>query len=162
MPNDYEAMLVEIEGKLVDITCYDALAEMLAACRKAGYSCMINSAYRDIVSQQQIWDERVQQHIKAGYSKKRAEEIVGLSVAIPGTSEHHLGLAVDLGGSYSMYSWLGKNSWKYGFIVRYPTGKTAITGITYEPWHFRYLGEELAKEVYDSKLTLEEYFANIG
>ena len=60
-----------------------------------------------------------------------------------------------------MYNWLAKNGWKYGFILRYPTGKMAITGITYEPWHFRYLGEELAKEVYDSKLTLEEFFANM-
>jgi D-alanyl-D-alanine carboxypeptidase len=83
------------------------------------------------------------------------------SVAVPGTSEHHLGLAADIGGGEAMYAWMRDNSWKYGFIVRYPEGKTEYTGIIYEPWHIRYVGVELAKELHDLGLCMEEYMEMI-
>ena len=79
----------------------------------------------------------------------------------PGTSEHELGLAVDINGaSYDLYIWLQQNSWRYGFIQRYPEDKTAITGISHEPWHYRYVGKEAAGEIYESGLCLEEYLGS--
>ena len=90
------------------------------------------------------------------------------AVAIPGTSEHQLGLAVDLVDanmqdltsaqeSTETQKWLMANSWRYGFIHRYPNGKTDITGIIYEPWHYRYVGKDAAQEIFNRDITLEEY-----
>ena len=89
-------------------------------------------------------------------------------VALPGTSEHQLGLALDLvDESYQnldegqentkVQKWLMQNSWRYGFILRYPTDKSSVTGIIYEPWHYRYLGRDMARDVYESGLCLEEF-----
>ena len=88
-------------------------------------------------------------------------------VAIPGYSEHELGLAVDINAdkerSYGeeVYCWLAENAWRYGFILRYPQGKEEITGIDYEPWHYRYVGYEAAKTIYEEDITLEEYLEGI-
>ena len=101
-----------------------------------------------------------------------AEEMAATVVARPGTSEHQLGLAVDIvdSRSYSLtdyqatlpaQKWLMAHSWEYGFILRYPDDKTDVTGIIYEPWHYRYVGKELAKELYNAGLTLEEYLQNL-
>ena len=89
-------------------------------------------------------------------------------VALPGTSEHQLGLALDLvDESYQnldegqentkVQKWLMQNSWRYGFILRYPNDKSSVTGIIYEPWHYRYLGRDMARDVYESGLCLEEF-----
>ena len=84
-------------------------------------------------------------------------------VAIPGTSEHELGLAVDINAdkerssNEEVYNWLAENAWRYGLILRYPQGKEGITGIDYEPWHYRYVGKEVAKQIYEEGITLEEY-----
>ena len=89
--------------------------------------------------------------------------MAGQWVAIPGTSEHELGLAVDINAdkeqssNEEVYNWLAENAWRYGFILRYPQGKEDITGIDYEPWHYRYVGKEVAKEIYEAGITLEEY-----
>ena len=86
-----------------------------------------------------------------------------LRVAKPGTSEHQLGLAVDINqeGTRStasqVYSWLEEHAWEYGFIQRYPEGKSQITGITNEPWHYRYVGNPAAEEITRQGITLEEY-----
>ena len=103
-----------------------------------------------------------------GYSRERAETEAGEQVAIPGTSEHQLGLAVDIVDiSYQLLDrsqedtavqkWLMEHSWEYGFILRYPDGKSEITGITYEPWHYRYVGRENAEQIYRRGFCLEEY-----
>ena len=157
VPADYETKLVYLEGYRVDITCRSALSKMLNACRSAGYACELNSAYRDINYQQKLWDNRYNNYIKAGKTPEEATKLTGQVVAIPGTSEHHLGLAVDITGTQGMYNWLAKHSWEYGFILRYPADKIHVTGIIYEPWHFRYVGKEMAKDIYQSGLTLEEY-----
>jgi len=94
-------------------------------------------------------------------------------VALPGTSEHQTGLAVDIvdAGYQSLdekqertavQQWLMKNSWRYGFILRYPNHKSDITGIYYEPWHYRYVGKEAAKEIYEKDICLEEYIKEIN
>ena len=96
-----------------------------------------------------------------------AEETAMEWVALPGTSEHQLGLAVDINADTSkcsrddVYNWLLENSYKYGFIQRYPSGKTSITRVANEPWHYRYVGKEAAEEIHQSGLCLEEYVENL-
>ena len=105
-----------------------------------------------------------------GYSRAVAAEIAKESVAVPGTSEHQLGLAVDIvaDGYYVLdytqaktatQAWLMEHCWEYGFILRYPENTTEITGIIYEPWHYRYVGTEVSLELRDLGITLEEYLA---
>ena len=111
--------------------------------------------------------------IAQGYSPSDARIEAAKAVAIPGTSEHQLGLAVDIVDlryqvldagqeDTATQQWLMQNSWKYGFILRYPNDKTAVTGIIYEPWHYRYVGRENAKAIYESGLCLEEYLQAQG
>ncbi|MGN1111241.1 MAG: D-alanyl-D-alanine carboxypeptidase family protein [Oscillospiraceae bacterium] len=94
------------------------------------------------------------------YGQKEADRIS----ARPGFSEHQLGMAIDVNSLEESFEntaegqWLAEHCWEYGFIIRYPKGKEEITGYSFEPWHIRYLGKELAKDVYESGLTLEEYF----
>lgn len=162
VPEDYERDLVYIQGYQVDATCREALEDMLSDCRNEGYFCELNSAYRSVGTQQYLWDNRYNNYIVGGYSEEEANRLTGQVVAVPGTSEHHLGLAVDITGSDSMYAWLAEHSWEYGFILRYPDDKIEVTGIIYEPWHFRYVGKELAKDIYESGLCLEEYLAMLA
>lgn len=161
VPKDYNLNLVKIGSFRVDASCLESLQQMMADCKAAGYSCQLNSTYRSVATQQAMWDTRYKKYTSQGYSGEEANRIIGQSVAVPGTSEHHTGLAVDIKGSNGMYAWLAKNSWKYGFILRYPDNKIDITGIIYEPWHFRYVGSVMAKDIYDSGLTLEEYFTKL-
>jgi len=157
VPDDYESELVDFEGYQVDARCHDALKEMVTACRSAGFVCNLSSAYRSYNYQTTLFQRKVDKLMAAGYTRAAAEAETGRSIAIPGTSEHQLGLAVDLKNTSSTYQWLGENSWKYGFILRYPYGETALTGIYYEPWHFRYVGNELAAELFELDVCLEEY-----
>lgn len=113
--------------------------------------------------QQQILDERIQEYENQGDSRKEAEKAVEEYVALPGTSEHQIGLSVDINAdtqkcsSDAVYQWLDENAYKYGFIKRYPADKTDITGISNEPWHYRYVGKEAAKAMKEQNLCLEEY-----
>ena len=157
VPEDYEMDLVEIDGFRVAAVCRDALEEMITDCNAAGHSCKISSAYRSYDRQVFLFERKVTKLMGQGYSREAAEKETALSIAVPGTSEHHLGLAVDMKSSSDTYAWLAEHSWEYGFILRYPYGKTDLTGIYYEPWHFRYVGDELAKELYDLGLCVEEY-----
>lgn len=157
MPEDFTPELVELQGFYVDITCRDNLEQMMADCNAAGHYCVLNSTYRDISFQQQLWDNRYNNYINNGKSKEEATELTWQVVAFPGTSEHHSGLAVDITGTDEMYQWLADHSWEYGFILRYAEDKTEQTGIIYEPWHFRYVGKEMAEDIYNSSLCLEEY-----
>ena len=161
VPETYEPDLVEYEGYWIDKSCLEPFEQLLAACNAAGYQYSLNSVYRSLEEQQQIWDDRMEGYMADGYSEEEALAIVSKSVAVPGTSEHHLGLAADVGGTLEMYSWMRENSWKYGFIVRYPDGKTEYTGIIYEPWHLRYVGTELAQELYELDLCMEEYMEKL-
>lgn len=157
VPADYEWDLVDYQGYQIQADCLEALEAMVAACRAAGYSCNVNSAYRSYDRQVFLFERKVTRLMERGYSRTAAEQEAALSIAIPGTSEHQLGLAVDIKSGNATYSWLAKHSWEYGFILRYPYGKTEVTGIYYEPWHFRYVGTELAQELYELDLCVEEY-----
>lgn len=158
VPEDYEVNLVDFNGWKVDASCYDALVQMLSDCP---YAYTITSAYRSEASQQSIWDNRMATHQANGYSYNEALALTAAYVATPGTSEHQLGLAVDLSGANAQ-QWLREHCWEYGFILRYLDGKSDITGIAYERWHFRYVGTELAMELKDTGLCLEEYLNQLA
>lgn len=157
VPSDYELKLSSIEGFQFDSTGRDALQKMMDDCRAAGISCTINNTYRSKATQQRMWDRSVEQYMAAGMTKEEAEAETGKDTAIPGHSEHQTGLAVDINGSQEMYDWLAEHCWDYGFILRYPDNKINITGIIYEPWHFRYVGTELSLELKELGLCMEEY-----
>lgn len=169
LPDDWTVDLVTLDdGHRVDSRCYEAYMEMINACKAAGYSPVNCSSYRTQETQQSLYDNKVQRLISSGMSEDEAKAEAAKAVAIPGTSEHQLGLAVDLVDanmqdltsaqeSTETQKWLMANSWRYGFIHRYPNGKTDITGIIYEPWHYRYVGKDAAQEIFNRDITLEEY-----
>ncbi len=158
VPNKWTVYPVEVEnGWMVDARCYSLFVQMLADCREAGNETGINSAYRSTQEQQQIWDNRVAKYMEEGDSKENAIARVSREVAKPGYSEHQLGLAVDIDG-FAAHEWMAENSWRYGFIVRYPEDKQELTGTTYEPWHVRFVGTELAEILHTNNWCLEEYY----
>ena len=157
VPEDYETELVAFRGFQVSAAAHDAMGDLVDACNEAGFYCGVNSVYRSYEFQNSIWSEQVERYVARGYSRENAIATTNRSIAVPGTSEHQLGLAIDMDCGNDAYAWLAQNSWRYGFILRYPYGATEWTGILYEPWHFRYVGVELAKELYDLGLCMEEY-----
>lgn len=169
LPDDFEPNLVKwSNGALVGEECNDALKKMLDDCTAAGCSPEFKGSYRDIGHQRTLFNKILQEYRDKGYGD--AYERTLKRCAIPGTSEHHLGWAFDLTdrrypqkytGENNAVQWLSDNCWEYGFILRYPEDKTDITGIMGEPWHFRYVGVELAMELKDSGLCLEEYLDNL-
>lgn len=165
MPEDYSVELTELaNGQKVDSRIYPYLQEMFDAARAEGIYPIVREGYRTEEEQQETLDEKIQSYINEGYSRSRAEKTAKEWVALPGTSEHQLGIAVDINADKSkcsndeVYAWLAENAYKYGFILRYPLGKQEITGTSYEPWHYRYVGEDIAREIYEREICLEEYF----
>ena len=164
LPENHEVELTELSnGQKVDSRIYPALQEMFDAARADGVYPIVREGYRTAQQQQDILDERIQEYLSAGYSQEEAEEAARDWVALPGTSEHELGLAVDINadetlcGNDWVYAWLAENAHEYGFILRYPEGKEDLTGISFEPWHYRYVGMEAAQEIYAQGICLEEY-----
>ena len=165
MPEDYDPELVKLpNGKLAAAECYDILMKMIEDCTAAGCSPNIIGAHRTVGDQRVLFNNILQEYKDKGYGDAYSRTLQ--RCAIPGTSEHHLGLAFDITdkryekkytGENNAVQWLSEHCWEYGFIVRYPDDKTDITGIMSEPWHFRYVGTELAMELKDSGLCLEEY-----
>ena len=149
----------------VDSVCLEPLTRMLEDCVAAGYNYEFNSAYRSIATQRDILALRTKEYEEKGYSHTAAYGKARQTVALPGTSEHHLGLAVDIlnvkGAQKQALDWLGQHCWEYGFILRYAGEKAHITGIVNEPWHFRYVGREVSMDMKDSGLCLEEYLGAV-
>lgn len=160
LPEDWEApALIEMPGgETVDARIYEPLSQMLADAADEGLEPFVASGFRTRAEQQGFMDDKINEYRSQGYGESEARALAEDWIALPGTSEHELGLAADINGaSYDLYIWLQQNSWRYGFIQRYPEDKTDITGISHEPWHYRYVGKEAAKEIYESGLCLEEY-----
>ncbi len=136
---------------------YEHFISMFEAAKEEELTIIINSSYRTYNYQKSLWDRYAMQH-----GEKWANEYA----AQAGSSEHQTGMAIDV-TTYGAddfektqeFKWMGQNAYKYGFILRYPKDKTDITGYQYESWHYRYVGEELARKIYESGLTLDEYYA---
>lgn len=161
LPEDFSVSTAAMgDGQSVDARISDYLQAMLTDCTCAGYHPYIRSSYRTNSEQWQILNERISQYRGAGYSEEEALNAALQWVAYPGTSEHELGLAVDINDAQDdeeMYAWLADNAHRYGFVQRYPGDKVQITGISNEPWHYRYVGKSAADEMYRTGEVLEEY-----
>lgn len=159
-PDDIVSMSSQYSypGNSIRKEVYDAFKEMALAAKENKITLIVNSSYRDYKTQKDIYDD---------YADKNGKEYADKFAARPDYSEHQTGLALDIFtpgagmktfGETDAFKWLLNNSYKYGFILRYPEGKEKITGYAYEAWHYRYLGKDLAKKVYESGLTFDEYY----
>lgn len=168
IPDSWSTELTEVRGEPCSVICSEALSRMLDDCEAAGNEPVICSGYRDREYQTELYYNKIERLIYSGVSEADAPAQAAEVVAVPGTSEHELGLSFDISDSeYSTLDsgqestltqiWLMENSWRYGFILRYPNGTTDITGIIYEPWHYRYVGNIAAQEIHERGITLEEY-----
>ncbi len=169
--------LQSVEGyddRLFDVRAITELEALLSAAQKADMGLYLVSAYRTPERQAALFEKKTTSFENEGFDRQEAERQAAQWVARPYTSEHNLGLAVDLVSANwyennsdltaefentAHFEWLYENCANYGFILRYPKGKESITGVTYEPWHFRYVGVEHAKVIMDNDLTLEEYLS---
>jgi len=169
LPENYTVELTAIndEHQIASVAYEDYLL-MMEDCRAAGMKPVVCSSYRTMEYQEKLFRHRVEEYTEEGYSQEEAAALAGTSVAVPGTSEHQLGLAVDIVDNRNWnldesqakmptQQWLMENSWRYGWILRYPDEKSSLTGIIYEPWHYRYVGREIAAEIHELGLCLEEY-----
>ena len=171
LPEDFEVPeLTKLKGgHAIDSRVYPALQQMMDDCRAAGLNPVICSSYRTHDKQEELFQKKVNTLRKQGYSQEEAETEAARWVARPGTSEHETGLAVDIvDKSYQLLDekqaetpvqqWLMAHCAEYGFILRYPVEKSDLTGIGYEPWHYRYVGVEAAEEISERGICLEEYW----
>ena len=160
-PTAYDGNRLPVDSRIAD-----ALLDMAEGCKAAGLPVFLSSSYRSYSEQ----DALLQRKIGQGYDYDTAITIV----AAPGTSEHQTGLCCDITDRYrelkdssleetDTYKWLAAHCTDYGFIVRYPANKSggadSVTGVIYEPWHFRYVGVEVAKYITENDLSLEEFVA---
>ncbi len=157
-------------------TCAAALRDMINAGKKAGYSYTLYSGYRSYSSQHNKYYNKINSHKENGKTEEEAIRLTNQYYAPPGASEHHTGLAADvcipaivnkyacLHEAYDQteeFEWFSANAHKFGFILRYPLGDEDITGYNYEPWHYRFVGTDVATEIYNRNITLEEYVTEL-
>lgn len=169
LAESYVPVLATVDGRWeVDERIVDSVAEMLADCRKEGLEPLICSAYRSVDKQEELFVSRIARSEGDGLDGDAAVASAATVVAVPGASEHHTGLALDIvSNGYQLLDegqegtpenqWLREHCADYGFILRYPVGSTDETGIIYEPWHFRYVGKKAAKEIMERGITFEAY-----
>ena len=163
IPSDENINLIDYKGYRIADIAYNDLVDMDEAAQKDGVILQINNSYRSTDEQKQMFNDKLISYQNEGYSYEEAYSQTKLTVQEPGYSEHQTGLAIDFSESGNqihndqMWDWLKQNAYKYGFILRYPEDKYDITKITYEPWHYRYVGKEVAKYITQNNLTLEEY-----
>lgn len=168
LEHDFEVDLVEQAarygsiGERMEFETYAAFEEMFAAAQVDGFQLYVTSGYRGYEEQEEVF---------GGYLAEGGEERALQYAARPGYSEHQTGRAIDVftpGETTSSFAsspvakWLAEHAYEYGFILRYPKDKESLTGYSYEPWHYRYVGREAAAEIHERDLTLEEYVAVFG
>lgn len=173
IPTDYEFTLGTIKGSMrCDERIIEPLTQMFAAAKEDGVNLIVCSPYRDMARQEYLFERKVKGFLRTGMSYMDAYKTASITVTVPGASEHQVGLAVDIiSDTYTSLDegfadtpagqWLAAHSWEYGFILRYPLGKEEVTGIQYEPWHFRYVGVEAAEIITKDGITLEEFVENL-
>ena len=167
---DYTFTLGTIKGTMqCDERIIPDLFAMIEAAYNDGVNLVICSPYRNDSRQQMLFERKVNKYTAQGMSYMESYKLAAQAVTIPGSSEHQIGLALDIiTDNYSALNagfgdtpagvWLADHSYEFGFVIRYPEGKEDITGIEYEPWHLRYVGKNAAKVLYDESITLEEFW----
>lgn len=173
IPDDYTFELGYINSSMrCDERIIDDLRAMLQAAKEDRVSLVVCSPYRDDARQEYLFNRKITLYMKQGMSFVEAHQLASQAVTVPGASEHQIGLAFDIvSNTYSTLDegfgeteagkWLAENSCRFGFILRYPEGKEYITGIEYEPWHFRYVGVEAATVIMQNGMTLEEFWEEL-
>lgn len=167
LADDYSVDLTELRnGQSVDTRILLELQEMFDAARSEDIYPIVSDAYRTREDQQTLMDDVIQNYEDEGYSSEEASSKAEQVIAKPGTSEHETGLAIDIAGdddydqdTDSVLEWMNSNAYKYGFILRYPSGKESVTGAEAENDHYRYVGKEAAKVIHDQGICLEEYLS---
>lgn len=174
LPQDFSVSLTNVQsGERVDVRILAETTAMLEAAKNDGVTLTICSGYRSVSKQTALFEQDVKRYVSRGYSKEESEKLTMRTLQKPGYSEHHTGLAIDIvtPGHQTLdaafdrtdaYAWLSEHAAEYGFILRYPQDKEALTGIEYEPWHYRYVGKEHAQAIREDALCLEEYTASLG
>ena len=161
LPMDYEPAYEVVQNRFVmDSRAAPAARQMIADAWAQGVTLVVNSAYRPYSAQQRVYDAQYQEYLAQGYSQQDARLLTESYVAVPGHSEHQLGLAMDISAvddGKGSEDWLSIHAPDYGFILRYPADKTEVTRTAYESWHYRYVGTPIAREITDQGLCLEEY-----
>ncbi|MBE6766718.1 MAG: D-alanyl-D-alanine carboxypeptidase family protein [Ruminococcaceae bacterium] len=156
------------QGMSFDARAVADLNAMLAAANKEGARLLVISCFRTLTKQTNLYNAEVNKWLGRGYSEAEAKAKAGTIVAVPGTSDHNLGLAVDLNSveesfeNTKEFDWLQEHAAEYGFVMRYPKHKQDITKIIYEPWHYRYVGKEHAAKMNELDMCLEEYVEYLG
>lgn len=173
VPDDYEVKLTKLSGSMqCDERVKDVLLDMLNAASKENIKLIVCSPYRDYELQERLFEKKVNNYLSYGNSYMDAYKLASKAVIVPGASEHQLGIAFDIVTDYyrslnigfgetEAAKWLKKHCAEFGFILRYPKDKGEITGIMYEPWHFRYVGVEAATYIMENDLTLEEFWEDL-
>jgi len=169
IPEDYTFELGTIKGSMkCDKRIIEDLLAMLQGAKNDGINLVICSPYRDLNRQEVLFNRKIKTYMGRGMSYMDAYKISSQAVTVPGASEHQIGLALDIVcdnyfslnegfGETEAGRWLQEHSCEYGFTLRYPKGKEYITGIEYEPWHFRYVGKEAATVMKEKGICLEEF-----
>ena len=170
LPEDFTVKTAEVKGggQSLDYRVVPHYNDMVTAAEADGISLIPVSGYRSRQRQHNNFERKIKYYTDLGYGKAEATRIASEIVLMPGTSEHNAGLAMDFGtnGNYTLdenfaktdaFKWLSEHAADYGFILRYESDTKHITKITYEPWHWRYVGVKAAKEIKASGVTLEEY-----
>lgn len=165
LPEDFEVQVSNIdETRQFDTRAIDDLKNMMNDMRKDGIANIwIQSAYRSVARQKELYDNSIKKYLQQGKTQEEAEKLTDEYINKPGSSDHNLALAVDFNyvdnkfENLDGFKWLKKNAEKYGFILRYPKDKEDITKISYESWHWRYVGKEHAQKMNEMNMCLEEY-----
>lgn len=170
IPDDYSFSLGIIKDYMrCDKRIISDVIAMLQAAKEDGITLQIQSPYRTDDRQEYNFNKKIKMYMSQGYSYMDAYKTASQVVTVPGASEHQVGLALDITsdtytqlergfGDTEAGKWLVEHSCEYGFILRYPEGKEYITGIIYEPWHFRYVGKEAATVIMQENICLEEFW----
>ncbi|MBO4355344.1 MAG: M15 family metallopeptidase [Clostridia bacterium] len=174
LPDGFTIDKMQVQGNYyLDSRVAPYAIQMIADAKKEGIDLQICSSIRDFDLQTRLFNNKINDLINEGYSKEDARRVAATIVAVPGTSEHHTGLAMDvvtpsyqrLNSGYAntdAAKWLKANAAKYGFILRYPEDKTEITKIIFEPWHYRYVGVEYASFIMSEGICFEEFIELYG
>lgn len=174
LPADFTVGLEKVQGDfMLDERCAEYAKRMIADAAEDGIELTVVSAYRSVQKQQENLESYIQRLRDAGYTSKEAKSLAEKEIALPYTSEHNAGLALDIltpdwwqshddvtadFENTEQFRWLSENAHKYGFIMRYPKEYESVTGYIYEPWHYRFVGVFYAGKIKDSGLPLEYFY----